>query len=184
MPATGVNSEDDEGPGDGVGRPVAVHCAPGRALERAKSVHDPPARARPGILHCLRFDVWHVLAITPVMCRHVARWVVINKNDPHGAMGKEVGHLDEVPKLSTNFYFLRTSHNMPCFAQVMLEQVSSKIINQRPDTRVAWALRASVQPPVHLPVAGMALPRLALSPGHVYRSRCYPEERPFTRCVF
>ena len=152
--------------------------------EPSQCTTPPRARARPGILHCLRFDVWHVLAITPVMCRHVARWVVINKNDPHGAMGKEVGHLDEVPKLSTNFYCLRTSHNMPCFAQVMLEQVSSKIINQRPETRVAWALRASVQPPVHLPVAGMALPRLALSPGHVYRSRCYPEERPFTRCVF
>ena len=103
--------------------------------EPSQCTTPPRARARPGILHCLRFDVWHVLAITPVMCRHVARWVVINKNDPHGAMGKEVGHLDEVPKLSTNFYFLRTSHNMPCFAQVMLEQVSSKIINQRRNTR-------------------------------------------------
>lgn len=77
--ATGVNSEDDEGPGDGVGRPVAVHCAPGRALERAK---------------------------------HVARWVVINKNDPHGAMGKEVGHLDEV----------------------MLEQVNPKIVETAPES--------------------------------------------------
>ena len=33
----------------------------------------------------------------------MARWVVINKNDPHGAMGKEVGHLDEVPEFLHNF---------------------------------------------------------------------------------
>ena len=124
--ATGVNSEDDEGPGDGVGRPVAVHCAPGRALERAKSVHRP--HLTPPHFAC-DLTGFHVFWIC-LQCRHVARWVVINKNDPHGAMGKEVGHLDEVPE----FLQLYGQPLTTCRAlvQVMLEQVNPKIIETAP----------------------------------------------------
>ena len=75
----GANS-DEEGPGDGVGRPVAVHCAPGRALERAK---------------------------------HVARWVVVSRDDPHGAMGREVGHLDDVMLEQEWLYLASRGHGAP-----------------------------------------------------------------------
>ena len=75
--------------------------------------------------------------------------------------------------------FTSTSHR-PCSAGDA-QQVNPKIIETAPRiTRRALRLSAQLSGDVRVPAAGMALPRLALSSGRIYRSGRDPEERHLT----